>query len=162
MTERQEENKRCFVSYGNPSKEVGNVDNDSFPDLRSAFSQYGTIVNIDYIETKPIAFVEFTTSEAASFAIYNLNGSFHQGRKLKVNWAKKKEDENDRQKKDGEEGEKKEKKDEKKMKKITEIERPETPIGGLRVDSDVEKPKKKRKEVRKTRNQLLEKSNIHL
>jgi len=65
-------------------------------------------------------------------------------------------------KKDGEEGEKKEKKDEKKMKKITEIERPETPIGGLRVDSDVEKPKKKRKEVRKTRNQLLEKSNIHL
>jgi len=54
----------------------------------------------------------------------------------------------------------KRKKKKKEEKKITEIERPETPIGGLRAESD-DKPKK-RKEVRKTRNQLLEKSNILL
>jgi len=147
MTERnQEDNKRCFVSYGPPDKVVGNVDENSYPDLRSAFCQYGTIVNIDYIETKPIAFVEFSTSEAASFAIYNLNGRIHQGRELTVSWAKTKDENDRRHKKDGEEGEKKEKKDEKKEeKKVTEIERPETPIGGLRVDSDVEKPKKKKR-----------------
>jgi len=99
--DREEDNKRCFVSYGQPSKEVGNVDNDSIPDLRSAFGQYGTIVNIDYFEYKPYAFVEYTTTEAASFAIYHLNGSIQQGRKLMVSWPKppKKEDEYEKQKK---------------------------------------------------------------
>jgi RNA recognition motif-containing protein len=106
----QEENCRCFVSYGYASKEVGNLES-SF-DLFPAFSQYGTIKNIDYIEGKKIAFVEFTTADSAAFAIYNLNGTFHQGRKLKVNWAKKKEDENEqrKQKESNEEGKEKEKK----------------------------------------------------
>jgi len=158
--EQHEDNCRCFVSYGYPSKEVGNVDYNSLPDLAPAFSQYGTIVKIDYIETKPIAFVEFTTTESAAFAIYNLNGSIHQGRRLKVSWAKPKEDEAEKKKRvdgeDGVEGEKdKEKKEEK---KVTEIARPETPVGGMRVDTD-DKPKK-RKEPRKTKKIWSEKFNI--
>lgn len=150
MSQPQEVNCRCFVSYGYPSKEVGNVEQPF--DLAPAFSQYGTIVDIDYFETKPIAFVEFTNSEAAAFAIYNLNGSFHQGRKLKVNWAKKKEDEVER-KKDGVEGENKEKKEEK---KVTEITRPDTPVGGLRVDSGEEKPKKKKRAQKTKKNVVRE------
>jgi len=142
----QEDNKRCFVSYGKPSKEVGNVDVGPYPDLSTAFGQYGTVVNIDYIETKPIAFVEFSTSEAAAFAIYNLNGAQVKGRLLKVSWEKKKEDKNKKKKKNVDEGEKKEEK--KEEKKITEIERPETPIGGLRAESD-DKPKKKEKRSEK-------------
>jgi len=141
----QEDNCRCFVSFGYQPKEVGNTDTEF--DLRTAFSQYGTIKNIDYFDNKPMAFVEFTNKEAAAFAIYNLNGSFHQGRKLKVNWAKeRKEGENDRNKEGGEKEETKEKKTEEK--KVTVIERPETPIGGMRVDTDVQ-PKKKEKSSEK-------------
>jgi len=129
---------KCFVRYTGPPRR----DDDNEFDLELIFSQFGTITSVYYDEYKSFAFVEFSTHDAAAFAIYSLNGSNHGGRKLRVNWALKRDGEEEQRdspktSKKGEEKTKKEeeektKKEEEKTKPV-EPERP--PIGGKMVES---------------------------
>jgi RNA recognition motif-containing protein len=76
---------------------VGNLSfNTSETDLRSAFEQFGTVVDlhvaIDRETGRPrgFAFVTFETEEASKQAIAKLNGTELDGRALTVNEARPK------------------------------------------------------------------------
>lgn len=67
-------------------------------DLRSLFSQYGEVTSVKIItdqatgRSKGFAFVEMGSKEAGIDAIRNLNDKEVSGRNIKVNEARKKED----------------------------------------------------------------------
>ncbi len=67
-------------------------------DLRSYFSEYGEVTSAKVItdkytnRSKGFGFVEMSDDEAAEKAIAELNGATIQGREIKVNVAKPKED----------------------------------------------------------------------
>lgn len=67
-------------------------------DLRSLFSQYGEVTSVKIISdqatgrSKGFAFVEMGSKEAGIDAIRNLNDKEVGGRNIKVNEARKKED----------------------------------------------------------------------
>ncbi len=78
---------------------VGNLSfNTSAQDLETTFGQYGTVQSANLIEdrdtgrSRGFGFVEMSTSEEAQAAIASLDGSDLDGRNLKVNEAKPRED----------------------------------------------------------------------
>ena len=78
---------------------VGNLSfNTSEEDLKSLFAEYGEINSVKIItdnatgRSKGFAFVEMGSQEAAVNAIRDLNDKEIGGRKIKVNEARKKED----------------------------------------------------------------------
>jgi len=78
---------------------VGNLSfNTSEEDLKSLFAEYGEINSVKIItdnatgRSKGFAFVEMGSKDAALNAIRDLNDKEVGGRKLKVNEARKKED----------------------------------------------------------------------
>jgi RNA recognition motif-containing protein len=78
---------------------VGNLSfNTSEEDLRSLFSQYGDVTSVKIItdnatgRSKGFAFVEMASKEAGIEAIKNLNDKEVDNRNIKVNEARKKED----------------------------------------------------------------------
>jgi RNA recognition motif-containing protein len=58
--------------------------------LLSRFSQYGKINNLNLVDRDRtmMAFVEYDTADAASFALYHLNNAEIQGTNIKVNYAR--------------------------------------------------------------------------
>jgi len=99
--------------------------------VQELFSPYGKLTRVDYFYNKNIAFVEYESPEAANFAIYSLNGTpYKYGTKLKVNWARKKEDENKKKEDDEQQQTEQAPKETTPTEpKVTEIERPDTPVG---------------------------------
>ena len=78
---------------------VGNLSYDTTEDgLRTAFAQAGTVVSVDMIKDrdtgrmKGFAFVTMTTVEEAQQAIKLLDGKALDGRDLKVNVARPREE----------------------------------------------------------------------
>src|SRR5690349_1584698 len=78
---------------------VGNISfNTSNQDLTDLFSPSGTVTSANIIEdretgrSRGFGFVEMSTNEEAQNAITALNGTQHDGRDLKVNEAKPRED----------------------------------------------------------------------
>ncbi len=78
---------------------VGNLSfNTSEEDLRSLFAEYGEVTSVKIItdnatgRSKGFAFVEMGSKEAAVNAIRNLNDKEVGNRNIKVNEARKKED----------------------------------------------------------------------
>ncbi len=78
---------------------VGNLSfNTSTQDLETMFGESGTVQSANIIEdretgrSRGFAFVEMSTSEEANAAIATLNGKEIDGRTLKVNEAKPRED----------------------------------------------------------------------
>jgi len=78
---------------------VGNLSYDTTEgDLNALFATMGTVVSCDLIvdkatqQTRGFAFVEMSTQEDANKAIAELNGKDFQGRALKVNEARPREE----------------------------------------------------------------------
>ncbi|MBV9868891.1 MAG: RNA-binding protein [Abitibacteriaceae bacterium] len=78
---------------------VGNLSYDTqSSDLDELFAQYGTVQSADVIndrdtgQSKGFGFVEMSTEAEAQAAVAGLDGKNHQGRTLKVNEARPKED----------------------------------------------------------------------
>jgi RNA recognition motif-containing protein len=78
---------------------VGNLPyNVTDSDLREAFSQYGSVDNVNLItdkfsgDSKGFGFVEMANNSEADAAIKALNGSNFKGRNITVNQAKPKSD----------------------------------------------------------------------
>ncbi len=83
---------------------VGNVSYDATENqLQDLFAQYGSVTDVnlmvDRVTQKPrgFAFVTFATKEAGDAAIAALNGKDFQGRKLKINEARPREERPPRQ-----------------------------------------------------------------
>jgi len=68
--------------------------------LHTRFSQYGNVKDIKLIdrEKSQIAFVEFETHDSAQFALYTLNNADIHGEKIKVNFARERQDKNEKKK----------------------------------------------------------------
>jgi len=76
---------------------VGNISyNVTSEDLRELFSNYGKVKEAKVIGDRGFAFVEMETVEDAEKAIEALNETEHEGRTIKVNEAKPREDRGDR------------------------------------------------------------------
>jgi len=78
---------------------VGNLSfNTSSQDLETMFAEAGTVQSANVVEdrdtgrSRGFGFVEMSSSEEAQNAITALNGTQHDGRDLKVNEAKPRED----------------------------------------------------------------------
>ena len=78
---------------------VGNLPyNVTDSDLREAFSQYGSVDNVNLItdkfsgDSKGFGFVEMANNSEADAAIKALNGSNFKGRNITVNQARPKSD----------------------------------------------------------------------
>ncbi len=78
---------------------VGNVSYDATENqLQDLFAQFGPVTEVnlmvDRVSQKPrgFAFVTYSTREAGDAAIAGLNGKDFQGRKLKINEARPRED----------------------------------------------------------------------
>ncbi len=83
---------------------VGNVSYDATENqLQDLFAQYGSVTDVnlmvDRVTQKPrgFAFVTYATNEAGQAAIQALNGKDFQGRKLKINEARPREERPPRQ-----------------------------------------------------------------
>ncbi|MGD9590070.1 MAG: RNA recognition motif domain-containing protein [Pyrinomonadaceae bacterium] len=78
---------------------VGNLSfNTSAQDLEATFGEFGSVTSANVIEdretgrSRGFGFVEMSTSEEAKSAIASLDGKEVDGRNLKVNEAKARED----------------------------------------------------------------------
>jgi RNA recognition motif-containing protein len=78
---------------------VGNLSfNTTEENLRQAFSEFGTIVSVDMIkdretgQTKGFAFVSMSSQVEAENAIKTMNGKMLDGRDLRVNIARPREE----------------------------------------------------------------------
>ena len=77
---------------------VGNINYETNEDqLNEAFSEYGEVVSVNIVtdkfsgKSRGFAFVEMTNDEEADSAMAGLNGKEIDGRKIKVNEARRRE-----------------------------------------------------------------------
>ena len=77
---------------------VGNINYETKEDqLNEAFGEYGEVVSVNIItdkfsgKSRGFAFVEMTNDEEADSAMAGLNGKEIDGRKIKVNEARRRE-----------------------------------------------------------------------
>jgi RNA recognition motif-containing protein len=67
-------------------------------DLRSAFAEYGEVSSVNIVkdrfsgESRGFGFVEMSSDDEANAAIAGLDGKDYQGRTLKINQARPRED----------------------------------------------------------------------
>lgn len=78
---------------------VGNINFETSEDqLKQAFGEYGEVVSVNVVadkisgKSRGFAFVEMAKDEEADSAMAGLNGKEIDGRKIKVNEARRKED----------------------------------------------------------------------
>jgi len=127
--------------------------------ILTRFSQYGNVKDIKLIDKdrSQIAFVEFETHDSAQFALYHLNNADVHGEKIRVGFARDRQDKNEKKKSEQttDQDDKTKTEDtsnpnqpkEKVEKTPTVIERPDTPVGGTVKSNTKNSPSQKKQKV---------------